>query len=312
MFRHERPQAGGLRQFHQIDIEAFGYASPSLDAEVISLLDSLYQALDIRDLTNLEVNSLGCRTCRPGFRETLLLFLKTKRDDLCEDCQRRIEKNPLRVMDCKEERCQKILKEAPLITEHLCPGCRDYHEEMLRYLDASGVNYTQNPYLVRGLDYYTRTVFELTTLYLGAQNAVAAGGRYDYLLQQIGGKEIPGIGFAVGMERSSMLMAKKEHDHTSPPVQAYLAVMGKEATKEGFKLATALRKEGVSLEMAHQEKSLKAQLRKANKIGVSTVLILGEDELAKGNVLVKDMTEGKQETVSMKDIKRLICYIKGG
>ena len=310
MFRHERPQAGRLRQFHQLDVEAFGYASPSLDAEVIVLLDTLYRRLEIRHLTNLEVNSLGCRQCRPQFREALLAFLEGVKDSLCPDCQRRRERNPLRVLDCKEKTCQEVLKDAPLISQHLCQECQEYQEKTLAFLDTLGVEYRMNPKLVRGLDYYTRTVFELTTTHLGAQNAVAAGGRYDDLLKQIGGKDIPGIGFAVGVERTVMLLEKNRVQPLGIPFHCYLAPLGEEATEVGFKIAQALREEGIRLEMGHQGKSLKAQLRKADKAKVPLVLILGEEELSRGRVIVKNMVKGEQQEMPLEDLKGLAGHIK--
>ncbi len=310
MFRHERPQAGRLRQFHQLDVEAFGYASPSLDAEVMALLDTLYRRLGIRHLTTLEVNSLGCRECRPRFREALLAFLAEVKENLCPDCQRRRERNPLRVLDCKEKTCQEVLQEAPLISQHLCHDCQEYQEKTLAYLDTLGVEYKINPKLVRGLDYYTRTVFELTTTQLGAQNAVAAGGRYDDLLKQIGGKDIPGIGFAVGVERTVMLLEKEGHAPSGTPFHCYLAPLGEEATLEGIKVAQALREKGIRLEMGHQGKSLKAQLRKADKMKVPLVLILGEDELHRGTIIVKNMVKGEQREMPLKDLEGLAGHIK--
>ncbi len=310
MFRHERPQAGRLRQFHQLNVEAFGYVSPSLDTEVISLLDTLYERLGIRHLTTLEINSLGCRECRPRFRESLVEFLERVKDLLCPDCQRRRERNPLRVLDCKEESCQEVLRDAPHISRHLCQDCRQYQKETLAYLDALGVEYLTNPRLVRGLDYYTRTVFELTTTHLGAQNAVAAGGRYDDLLKQIGDKDIPGVGFAVGVERTVLLLEKKGDWTRGTPFHCYLALLGEEAIKEGFKLALALRKKGVRLEMNHQPKSLKAQLRRADKIKAPLAIILGEDELARGTLIVRNMKEGSQEERPLGDLEGLARYIK--
>ena len=311
MFRHERPQAGRLRQFHQLDLEAFGTISPSLDAEVISLLYNLYKRLKIAHLTTLEINSLGCRECRPTFRQHLLEFLNRIKGDLCPDCQRRIERNPLRVLDCKVEACKRLLEKAPLISQHLCSACRKYQDAIFLHLEDLKVPYTVNPHLVRGLDYYTRTVFELTTSSLGAQNAVAAGGRYDDLLRQIGGKDIPGIGFAVGMERTLLLLQKGGTGNHSLPFHCYLATLGPRALREGLKLAQGLRERGVRLEMTHQEKSLKAQLRRASKLNVPVVLILGEDELNAGVVMVKDMKKGTQEPFPLYE-ERLLTYVKRG
>ncbi len=309
MFRHERPQAGRLRQFHQLDVEAFGTMSPSLDAEVISLLYSLYKHLEIAHLTTLEINSLGCRECRPIFRDLLVEFLNKVKEDLCPDCQRRIERNPLRVLDCKVKTCQRILEEAPTISQHLCPPCKEYQDMILIHLEDLDVPYIINSRLVRGLDYYTRTVFELTTSSSGAQNAVAAGGRYDDLLLQIGGKEIPGIGFAVGIERTLLLLHKGKSKNHCLPFHCYLAPLGPRALREGLKLAQKLRERGVRLEITHEEKSLKAQLRRASKLNVPLVLILGDEELKAGVVIAKNMKKGTQEPCPL-DEERLLTYIK--
>ncbi len=307
MFRHERPQAGRLRQFHQLDVEAFGYMSPSLDAEVIALLSTLYRRLHLSQLTTLEINSLGCKECRPVFRDCLLQFLEKVRGGLCPDCQSRIERNPLRVLDCKREGCRRVMEEAPVISQYLCPSCQEYQEEVLLLLEDLGIPYSLNPRLVRGLDYYTRTVFELVTPHLGAQNAVAAGGRYDDLLQQIGGRDIPGIGFAVGMERTILLLEKGGEVPRS--LDCYLAVLGPSALKVGMKLAQGLRERGIRLEITHEEKSLKAQLRRASKLKVPIVLILGEEELKKGGIIVRNMDEGTQTWCPLEE-DRLIAHVK--
>lgn len=310
MFRHERPQAGRLRQFHQLNTEAFGTLSPSLDAEVMSLLCCLYQELGVLEFTTLEINSLGCEVCRPQFKERLMSYLEEVKEELCPDCQRRKERNPLRVFDCKNERCREMLSMAPRIDESWCLHCREYLEQTLKHLTLLGVDFVVNYRLVRGLDYYSRTVFELTAGLLGAQNAVAAGGRYDNLLKDLGGGDIPGIGFAVGMERTVLLLEKKGRRKVRIPFHCYLALLGDEARSRGLLLAKRLRALGVRMELTHQEKSLKAQMRKADRIGARLTLILGEDELSKGVILVRDMVTKEQKEHPLDDPEGLARIVK--
>ena len=298
MFRRERPQAGRLRQFHQLDVEAFGVASPSLDAEVLVMLHHFAREMGIEGAVTLEVNSLGCAQCRPLFREALVKFLRGVEDDLCPDCKRRMKTNPLRVLDCKKEGCKKVVAKAPSIQETLCDSCREYQESLFELLGVSEVPYTLNPLLVRGLDYYTRTVFELTTTRLGAQNAVAAGGRYDSLLKEIGNKDIPGIGFAVGIERLVLLLQQMEREAVVSPPILFVAPLGEgEARKVGFALARYLREKGIGVEVSHKKRSLKANLRKANRIGCPWVAMIGENELAKGVILLRNMKSKEQTEV---------------
>ncbi len=296
MFRRERPQAGRLRQFHQLDVEAFGVASPALDAEVLVMLNHFAREMGIGSMVTLELNSLGCSQCRPAFRSALVGFLTEVSGDLCPDCQRRMGTNPLRVLDCKREGCRRVVREAPSIQDSLCHQCKEYQEKLFELLDVSGVSFLLNPLLVRGLDYYTRTVFELTTDRLGAQNAVAAGGRYDSLLKEIGNKDIPGIGFAVGMERLVLLLQQVDVEVGTVPPLLFVAPLDEgEALKVGFALAGYLREKGVAVEVSHQKRSLKANLRKANRMGCRWVAMIGENELSKGTVLLRDM-ETKEQT----------------
>ncbi len=295
MFSRERPQAGRLRQFHQLDVEAFGVASPSLDAEVLAMLHHFACEMGIESAVNLEVNSLGCHECRPLFRTALVEFLEGVAEHLCPDCQRRVKTNPLRVLDCKKDGCKKLVRDAPSIQNTLCPRCKEYQEELFGLLEASEVPYALNPLLVRGLDYYTRTVFELTTTRLGAQNAVAAGGRYDSLLKEIGNKDIPGIGFAVGIERLVLLLQELEEDIAPRPPILFVAPLDDgEARRVGFALARYLRQRRIPVEMSHQKRSLKANLRKANRIGCLWVAMIGENELKKGVILLRNMESKEQ------------------
>ncbi len=299
MFRRERPQAGRLRQFHQLDVEAFGVSSPSLDAEVLVMLHHFAGEMGIDPMVSLELNSLGCQECRPSFREALVGFLRDAASELCTDCQRRMNTNPLRVLDCKKAGCKAVVAHAPSIQDSLCHQCREYQDALLGLLEVSGVSFVINPLLVRGLDYYTRTVFELTTTKLGAQNAVAAGGRYDSLLKEIGNKDIPGIGFAVGIERLVLLLQQGEERgfDVEPPLLFVAPLDDGEVRKVGFTLAMYLRERGVNVEIAHKKRSLKANLRKANRIGCRWVAMLGENELEKGVVLLRNMETKEQREV---------------
>jgi len=296
MFRHERPQAGRLRQFHQIGVEALGSASPALDAEVITMLSDLFDTLDIRGLT-LEVNSIGCPDCRPGYTRVLKEWLAEKVDALCENCVRRKDTNPLRVLDCKVPTCGEATGDAPVITDHLCDACATHADGVYGRLEAVGLAYKVNPRMVRGLDYYTRTAFEWTTAELGAQNTVAAGGRYDSLNAQLGGKERPGIGFALGVER--LLMLLPELAAASPDL--YLVALGEEAEISLLGLVRSLRADGVRVDRNFDGGSLKAQLKRANKSGARYCLIVGETELAQGRYILKDMAEGGQEEIEAAD-----------
>lgn len=293
MFRYERPQKGRLRQFHQIDCEVFGPDHPMVDAEVIALLIELLKEIGVKS-GRLELNSLGCRRCRQAFKVELQAFLSQRKDRLCPDCQRRSELNPLRTFDCKVPDCNALLTEAPLLQDFLCEGCRAHFEEVRGYLEVLGVPYTVNPRLVRGLDYYSRTAFEVLVEDLGAQKAVAAGGRYDNLIADLGGPEIPGIGFAVGMERVMLLLPPEP---PKPPARLYIAALGDEARKVGFLWSWQLKRRGIPTLLEYASKGLKAQLRRADKLEVPFVLILGEEELEAKKAVLRDMKKGTQQGV---------------
>lgn len=290
MFRYERPQKGRARQFYQVGAEVLGVEDPRVDAEVLDMLTLFFDRLGIEDV-ELFINSLGCEECRPSYREALLRYLEERKGMLCRDCQRRLELNPLRVLDCKVEGCREATKDAPCTKDFLCHPCAEHFEKIKDYLNLLGVPYRINPRMVRGLDYYTKTAFEMVCNRLGSQNAVAAGGRYDRLVKDLGGPDTPGFGFAIGIERTVLLL-KEEEDKKMPSV--YLISMGGEASAEALRLLKELRMEGIQVELAYGEKSLKSHMRRANKLGVSRVLILGEDELRKGTVIVKDMKRGVQ------------------
>jgi histidyl-tRNA synthetase len=297
MFRYERPQKGRYRQFHQINCEALGGEAPELDAEMILLLMEILWRLQITDI-ELVINSLGCPICRPAYLlELTALFARGLRD-LCEDCQRRSATNPLRVFDCKSKTCQDLLTQVPAISDQLCDACQEHEHRLLELLDRFHIPYRKNPRLVRGLDYYTRTAFEVVTTQLGAQDAVAGGGRYNGLIKELGGPDLPAIGFAIGEERLAGLLSQQEAAIPQAPL-LYLAVLGPEAQNMAFELIQGLRQHGYAADMDFTNRSLKAQMTMANRRGAAWVLIVGEQELATNQAPLKNMHTGQQQLVSL-------------
>ncbi len=298
MFRYERPQKGRMRQFHQIDCECLGPDEPLADAEVILMLMTFLTRIGLTDLS-LEINSLGCRECRPKYNDALKeFFAKLDTSALCEDCRRRMETNPLRVLDCKVPACKELTKDAPTILENNCPACADHHAKVLSVLDRAGLKYVENVRLVRGLDYYNRTTFEVVSGSIGAQSSVAGGGRFDGLIKQLGGPDVAGVGFACGMERLALMLGER----TSEQPDFYIAVLDDNALETALMLAQALREAGKKGEISFAAKSMKAQMRQASRKNARKVLIIGGDELAANTVVVKDMAAGEQVTVPMADI----------
>ena len=294
MFRHERPQKGRLRQFHQVDVEVLGTPNPRVDAEVMAMGAMLLENLGVT--VSLEMNSLGCPVCRPGFRETLLSFIEERKDALCDDCKRRSKTNPLRVLDCKSPKCREQVEEAPSIQEHLCEECDDHFTAVQKGLQQLDVTYSLNKFMVRGLDYYTRTTFEFITEDLGAQAAVGAGGRYDGLVEKLGGPKVPGIGFALGMERMVLLLQQKKGDETGGnAIDIFVAGLGEAASEFAFPLVHALRQKGLLTAMDHEGRSLKSQMKQANKVNARYVLIIGENELEQGQAMLRDMKSQEQQ-----------------
>lgn len=292
MFRYERPQSGRFRQFYQIGVEAFGSASPALDAEVISMLRNFLQRLGLPELT-VQVNSIGCASCRPGYTEALIGFLGDRHPELCPDCQRRYSRNPLRILDCKVPRCITLRQGAPRVVDHLCADCRDHFETLQQLLTRLEIPYVLNHEMVRGLDYYTRTAFEVTSGELGAQNAVAAGGRYDRLVRECGGPDVPAFGFAVGLERLTELI-KKSLPAVHPAPALFLALLGMPALYEGLRIADRLRADGIWTEVGDHAASLKSQMRKADRLAAGYVVIIGDDELAAGEFKWKKLADGSE------------------
>lgn len=313
MFRHERPQKGRLREFYQIDVELFGNLTTWYEVELIKMgLKILYSPLkdlsedeEIKNLFTLEINSLGCEKCRPNYKNYLLSSLKDSQNLLCNTCQQRLERNPFRILDCKNPNCQTEIQKLEPIHKFWCEDCELHFKELKELLEFLDLKYVLNPYLVRGLDYYTRTIFEIKGKGLGAQDTVCAGGRYDKLLEELGGPFLPAIGFAIGIERWELCISQYLNPQTflerlSP--QVFIALLGREQFNEGLKLAEALREADLKVEVLYEEKSLKALLREADKLSSKKVLILGEEEIKEGKVLLKDMLQGTQEKISLEKL----------
>src|SRR5450631_2901083 len=296
MFRYERPQKGRYRQFHQIGAEITGVLDPLADAQVLNMLVQFFREIGL-DEPQLQVNSLGCPDCRPAFRATLMEFLEQRVDKLCEDCRRRMSTNPLRALDCKVPGCIEATAGAPSMLDNLCSACDDHFAGVRRYLDLTGTAYSINPRMVRGLDYYTRTTFEMVTGLLGSQSAVAAGGRYDGLISQLGGPSIPGIGFAIGVERVALLLGEK--DFSRQP-DLFMATLGAGERAFAFSLMNRLLQKGIRVEMDYEGKSLKSQMRRADKLGARYSVVIGESEVASGRAVFKRMADGEQFETALK------------
>ena len=301
MFRRERPQKGRLRQFYQIGAEVLGRSDPFIDAEILLLLHDYFHILGLREPA-LQLNSLGDADCRPAYRAHLLEFLRQRTADLCQNCRRRIERNPLRALDCKEPGCIAATADAPSIIDGLCAACRDHFDAVQRLLRETGVAYSLNPRMVRGLDYYCRTTFEWTSNQLGAQSAVAAGGRYDGLVQALGGPAIAGVGFALGVERLILLLQRLGLPEAAGP-SLFIAWVGARGRDWAFPLAHRLRRKGLTVEMEGEARSLKSQMRRADKLKARSVLIVGDDELQKGKVILRDMASKQQEELSLESVE---------
>ncbi|MDP2181182.1 MAG: histidine--tRNA ligase [Actinomycetota bacterium] len=298
MFRYERPQKGRMRQFWQIGVEALGMPEPSVDAEVIVLLMRFFEAVGVRrDNMRLLINSMGDEHCRPAYRDKVAAFIRTHGSELCDECNRRADTNPLRAFDCKNEQCSAVMAGAPLLRDELCDACAGHYSAVKSYLDAAGIQYAEDPKLVRGLDYYTRTVFEVQAdAGLGSQNAIGGGGRYDRLMEEYGGPATPGLGFALGFERTMLVMQAAGVKPPAPAIAAvYVARVDDSVEEEVFVLASAFRDGGVAAELDHQGRSLKSQFKQADRANARLVVIVGPDELAAGEVTLRDMGT-KEET----------------
>lgn len=301
MFRYERPQAGRQREFNQIGVEVLGESSPILDAEVIAMSYSLLEKLGITDL-EVHINSVGTNASRIKYREMLLNFLEPMKEELCEDCRMRMEKNPLRVLDCKVDKCKELTKDAPSIIDSLNEEERAHYETVKKYLDIFGVKYVEDSRLVRGLDYYSSTVYEIVTNKLGAQGTVLGGGRYDNLLKQLGDKDIPAVGFAAGVERMMMLL--EDYPKNNPDV--YVAWLGENTQEFGLKIAKILRDNGIKTFVDFNSKGMKSHMKKADKLAVKYCIIVGEDEMNKDVVVLKDFSARTQEEMSLEKAIEII------
>ena len=311
MFRYERPQKGRFRQFHQFGIEAFGSNDPALDSEIIAFAMEFYRKLGLTGL-KVRLNSVGCPKCRAEHKAKLQEMLRPHLDELCEDCRSRFEKDPLRIFDCKNEKCQALIENAPSITDCLCEDCKDHFEKVKTYLTAADIPFEVDSRLVRGLDYYTKTAFEIILTEIGAQSAICGGGRYDGLIRDIGGQDMPGVGFALGMER---VFAALEAGGIEIPVEegtdVYCVALGDEAREKAFAWIMELRRRGVKAEMDYMAKSFKAQMKAADREAAKFVVICGDNELEKDEIIIKDMTDSSQEAVSReKVIEELIRRIQ--
>ncbi len=298
-YRYEKPQAGRLREFHQFGVEEYGTQSPLADAEIICVAQSIFDRLGIKQL-RLEINSIGCPTCRAEYHKALREYFGARKEDLCDTCNSRLEKNPMRILDCKSPICSKIAEGAPKITDYLCDECREHFEQVQKYLDVAGVEYTVNPTIVRGLDYYTKTVFEFVTDFIGAQGTVCGGGRYDGLIEELGGKHLPSLGFAMGMERLLMLMDKQGIEIPKPSsCDLYVATMGDKAKEKAFSLIKSVRDCGLIAETDVVGRGLRPQMKYADKIGAKFSLVLGDNEIEQNSAEVKNMTTGEKTTLAL-------------
>ncbi len=307
-FRYERPQAGRLREFHQFGVEFLGASSADIDAETIVLAKTFLENVGVKNVT-LYINSIGCKTCRKNYEDALKEYLNKNYDSLCPLCKDRLNKNPLRILDCKNEECKNITKNAPKILDYICDDCNAHLEKVKKLLDVANVSYKINPNIVRGLDYYTRTVFEFVSENIGAQGTVCGGGRYDGLIKELGGTDTPGIGFAVGIERILLLLENTGVTIDNPnKVKVYFAPMGEKEAEKAFELVSILRQSGISADFDHMGRGIKAQFKYADKIGAEYVAVIGSDELNNGVVKFKKMSDGTETAVAFADLTQ---FIKG-
>lgn len=310
MFRYDRPQAGRYRQFHQFGIEAFGSNSSQLDAEVIMLLVEILHNLGLNDY-ELHLNTVGCPVCRQEYRTCLINHIAPLQDQLCDDCKVRYRQNPLRVLDCKVDSCRRAITGCPSIADSLCDNCRQHYAEVKQVLTDNEIIYVQDDNLVRGLDYYTNTAFEIHIPGIGAQSAVGGGGRYNGLVKECGGPDLPGVGFAIGLERLLLALESLDHEPHKSPVDVFVVMMDKQYEKQGFGVLKRLRREGIKADRDYNDRSSKAQMKYANKLGAKLVLMLGQDEIEKGYCTVRNMETGEQFKLDNDDdlvenIKKLV------
>ena len=305
-FRYEKPQAGRLREFHQFGIENFGTHSMLADAEIIALGHDFLCRMGIEDI-ELHISSVGCRNCRPVHRTALQDFLRPKFDCLCETCKSRFDKNPMRILDCKSPEDQELVKGAPMMLDYLCDDCRKDFDDLRKHLDAMGIKYVVDPTIVRGLDYYTKTAFEFITTKIGAQGTVCGGGRYDHLIEEVGGPDVPGVGFGLGKERLLMMMDIAGHDYGGEKKpQIFIAWIGDNAREYSVRLLHELRSKGIRAEMDTRERNLKGQMKYANKLGAAFTVVIGDDEVSSGELTLKNMENSEQTKVRKEGLADVI------
>lgn len=301
-YRYEKPQAGRLREFHQFGVECIGASEPNADAEVIALARQVLNSVGIKKIS-LEINSIGCPECRKAYHKALKEYFNANIENLCGTCKERLERNPMRILDCKSPVCSEIAANAPVVLDYLCDGCKEHFEGVKSHLDAAGIKYTVNPRIVRGLDYYTRTVFEFVSGDIGAQSTVCGGGRYDGLISQMGGPSVPSLGFGMGIERLMLVLKSQGAElPEAPKTDLYIATLGNQAVLKATQLCAALREEGLKAETDICGRGLKAQMKYANKIGAKFSCVLGEDEIAEGKAKLKDMQEGTETVIKIDEI----------
>lgn len=303
-FRYEKPQAGRLRAFHQFGVEVFGAEGAAIDAEVISMAMTLFERLGVTGI-ELNINSIGCPSCRKVYNDSLKEYFKPHLDELCETCRGRYEKNPLRILDCKSKECKAIYNNAPVLLDHICPDCLEHFESLKHYLDEMGIKYSVDPTIVRGLDYYTKTVFEIVSKNIGSQGTVCGGGRYNGLVSELSGPETPGVGFGLGMERLLLTLDNLGIMLENQDVlDLFVASIGEKADSFAQKLVYELRKEGISVERDYLLRSVKAQMKYANKIGAKHSVVIGDDDISAGKATIKNMETGEQTVVELSNIKQ--------
>lgn len=298
-YRYEKPQAGRLREFHQFGIECFGATSPLADAEMIALAKQIFDELGVKDL-HLELNSIGCPTCRAEYHKALKEYFASRVDELCETCRDRLDRNPMRILDCKSPVCSEIAKDAPVVLDYLCDECKEHFEKTKSYLDAMNIEYIVNPQIVRGLDYYTKTVFEFVADSIGAQGTVCGGGRYDGLIEELGGQHTPSLGFAMGLERLQLVMEAQGCEFPEPSrPDLFIVAMGDKATLKAVEIATDMRDEGYSVVYDLNGRSLRAQMKYADKINAKYNVVIGDNEVDTKSAVLKDMATGEQSEISL-------------
>ncbi len=298
-YRYEKPQAGRLREFHQFGVECFGTASPLADAEIIALAKSIFDTLGVKDLS-LEINSIGCPKCRAEYHKALKEYFASRKDELCETCQGRLDRNPMRILDCKSPVCSEIAKNAPVVIDYLCDECKEHFDKVQEYLKAQNIDYTINPKIVRGLDYYTKTVFEFVSNSIGAQGTVLGGGRYDGLVEELGGQHTPSLGFAMGLERLMLLMEAQGCEFPEPNVpDLFIVAIGDKATLKAVEIAKDMRAEGFEALMDLNQRSIRAQMKYADKLGAKFNIVIGDNEVESGVARLKNMQSGEETEIAL-------------